>query len=65
MTNRLLVYTGTISYGLFLLYKIPFDAAQSFGLEHYAVLVLPLGLAAAYAMAATVLGICWKKPFLL
>ncbi len=64
MTNRLLVYTGTISYGLYLLHKIPFDAAQSFGLERYAVLVLPLGLAAAYAMAA----ISWnllKKPFLL
>ena len=30
LTNRFLVYTGTISYGLYLLHKIPFDLAKSF-----------------------------------
>ena len=51
LTNRFLVYTGTISYGLYLLHKIPFDMAHV-RLERYPALVLPILLAAAYAMAA-------------
>jgi peptidoglycan/LPS O-acetylase OafA/YrhL len=63
MTNRFLVYTGTISYGLYLLHKIPFDAAQALHLNPHGLLVLPIAIAAAYALAAlswTVL----EKPFL-
>ena len=30
LANRFLVYTGTIGYGLYLLHKLPFDAAKSF-----------------------------------
>jgi len=63
LTNRFLVYTGTISYGLYLLHKMPFDMARAFGLERYPALALPILLAAAYAMAA----LSWtllEKPFL-
>jgi peptidoglycan/LPS O-acetylase OafA/YrhL len=63
LTNRFLVYTGTISYGLYLLHKIPFDMAHAFRLERYPALALPILLAAAYAMAA----LSWtllEKPFL-
>jgi peptidoglycan/LPS O-acetylase OafA/YrhL len=52
LTNRWLVYTGTISYGLYLLHKIPFDMAQWFHLDRNPLLALPTGLAASYGMAA-------------
>ena len=63
LTNRFLTYTGTISYGLYLLHKIPFDMAHAFRLERYPVLSLPILLAAGYAMAA----LSWnllERPFL-
>jgi len=63
LTNRFIVYTGTISYGLYLLHKIPFDLAKAFHADRYPLLALPILLAACYAMAAlswTVL----EKPFL-
>ena len=63
LTNRFMVYTGTISYGLYLLHKIPFDMAHAFRLERYPFLVLPILVAAGYAMAA----LSWnllEKPFL-
>jgi peptidoglycan/LPS O-acetylase OafA/YrhL len=63
LRNWFLVYTGTISYGLYLLHKIPFDVAQSFHLERYPLLVLTISLASAFAMAA----LSWtllEKPFL-
>jgi len=63
LTNRFMVYTGTISYGLYLLHKIPFDMAHAFRLERYPFLALPLLLAAGYALAA----LSWnllEKPFL-
>lgn len=63
LTNRLLVYTGTISYGLYLLHKIPFDVAQTFHLDRYPALTLLFGLAAAYTMAT----LSWnflERPFL-
>jgi peptidoglycan/LPS O-acetylase OafA/YrhL len=63
LTNRFLIYTGTISYGLYLLHKIPFDMAQAFRLERYPALALPILLAAGYAMAA----LSWnllERPFL-
>ena len=56
MTNKAIVYTGTISYGLYLLHKIPFDVAQAFQLDGHPFLILPLGLVAAYAMAV----LSWK-----
>jgi len=52
MTNRALVYTGTISYGLYLLHKIPFDLVQAFQLDQSLFLVLPIGLVGSYALAA-------------
>jgi peptidoglycan/LPS O-acetylase OafA/YrhL len=63
MTNKAIVYTGTISYGLYLLHKIPFDLAQALQLDRYLFLVLPIGLVASYALAA----LSWKLlevPFL-
>ncbi len=49
--NRLLVYTGIISYGLYLLHKIPFDTAQSLHADRHPALALLGGLAGAYALA--------------
>jgi peptidoglycan/LPS O-acetylase OafA/YrhL len=63
LTNRFLVYTGTISYGLYLVHKIPFDAAQGFHLDRHSLLVLPIAILASYALAA----VSWnllEKPFL-
>jgi peptidoglycan/LPS O-acetylase OafA/YrhL len=63
LTNRFLVYTGTISYGLYLLHKIPFDLAKSFHMDRHPLLALPILLAACYGMAA----LSWnllEKPFL-
>jgi peptidoglycan/LPS O-acetylase OafA/YrhL len=52
LTNRFLVYTGTISYGIYLLQKIPMDAAKTFHLDQHQFLALPITTAATYAMAA-------------
>src|SRR5271165_922984 len=52
LTNRFLVYTGTISYGIYLLEKIPLDAAKTFHLDKHQFLALPITAAATYAMAA-------------
>jgi peptidoglycan/LPS O-acetylase OafA/YrhL len=63
LTNGWLVYTGTISYGLYLLHKIPFDMAQSFHWNSYPVPVLLASLAASYGVAF----LSWnllEKPFL-
>ena len=63
LTNRFVVYTGTISYGLYLLHKIPFDMAKTFHLDRHPLLAFPILLAACYAMAA----LSWnliEKPFL-
>jgi len=63
LTNRFIVYTGTISYGLYLLHKIPFDLAKAFHLDRHPLLAFPILLAACYAMAA----LSWnllEKPFL-
>lgn len=63
MTNRALVYTGTISFGIYLLQKIPLDAAKTFHLDKHGFLVLPMTTAATYAMAA----LSWnllEKPIL-
>jgi peptidoglycan/LPS O-acetylase OafA/YrhL len=63
MTNRFLVYTGTISYGLYLLHKIPFDIAKTLRLDAHPVVGLATLVAAGYAMAA----VSWnllEKPYL-
>jgi peptidoglycan/LPS O-acetylase OafA/YrhL len=63
MTNRFLVYTGTISYGLYLLHKIPFGIVQTLHLDRHPFLPLPIILVTSYAIAA----ISWnllEKPFL-
>jgi peptidoglycan/LPS O-acetylase OafA/YrhL len=63
MNNRFLIYTGTISYGLYLLHKIPSGMAETFHLERYPILPLPIILFASYAIAA----LSWnllERPFL-
>jgi peptidoglycan/LPS O-acetylase OafA/YrhL len=63
LTTRFLVYTGTISYGIYLLEKIPLDAVKAFHLDKHPLLALPLTAATTYAMAA----VSWnllEKPFL-
>jgi peptidoglycan/LPS O-acetylase OafA/YrhL len=62
-TNRFLVYTGTISYGLYLLHKIPIDALQMVWPDSHLILVLILGIGASYLLAA----LSWRlieRPFL-
>jgi peptidoglycan/LPS O-acetylase OafA/YrhL len=63
LTNRFLVYTGTISYGIYLLQKVPLDAAKTLHLDRHQFLALPITTAATYAIAA----LSWnylEKPFL-
>jgi peptidoglycan/LPS O-acetylase OafA/YrhL len=63
LTNRFLVYTGAISYGIYLLQKIPVDAAKSFHLDRHPLLELVITTAATYAIAT----LSWnllEKPFL-
>ena len=63
LTNRFLVYTGTISYGLYLLHKIPFDMAKTFHFDGHPLLILPIAIVASYALAT----LSWnllEKPFL-
>ncbi len=51
LTSRWLVYTGTISYGLYLLHRIPFDMAVAFRLDRYPMLALLMGMLASYILA--------------
>jgi len=63
LRNRFLVYTGTISYGLYLLHKIPFNIGQILHLDQYPALAVAVLLAACYAIAA----LSWnflERPFL-
>jgi peptidoglycan/LPS O-acetylase OafA/YrhL len=63
LTNRFLVYTGTVSYGLYLLHKIPFGVARTGHWDWDPLLSLAILLVACYAMAA----LSWnllEKPFL-
>jgi peptidoglycan/LPS O-acetylase OafA/YrhL len=52
LTSRFLVYTGTISYGIYLLEKIPLDFVKTFDLGKHAILAFPITAAATYAIAA-------------
>jgi peptidoglycan/LPS O-acetylase OafA/YrhL len=63
LTNRFLVYTGTISYGIYLLERIPLDVAKVLHLDKHPFLSLALTTGATYALAA----VSWKfleRPFL-
>jgi len=52
MTNRFLVYTGTISYGLYLLHKIPFGLVQTLRLDRNLYLPLPIIFVTSFGLAA-------------
>lgn len=63
MTNRVLTYTGTISYGLYLLHKIPLDVVKLTNRFQPALVALPFFFLASYALAI----LSWKlleQPFL-
>jgi len=52
LTIRFMVYTGTISYGIYLLEKIPLDAARTFHLDKHRFLVLSIMTVGTFALAA-------------
>jgi peptidoglycan/LPS O-acetylase OafA/YrhL len=63
LMNRFMVYTGTISYGLYLLHKFSFGMVQALRLDRYPFLVVPVILLTSYALAT----LSWhllEKPFL-
>jgi peptidoglycan/LPS O-acetylase OafA/YrhL len=64
MTNRFLIFTGTISYGLYLLHKLPFDTFKILSFyEAYPRLTFWVSLILSYALAFA----SWKlleQPFL-
>jgi len=63
MKNRFLVYTGSISYGLYLIHKIPFDMAQTFHMDRHPILTLPAVLVVSYAAAILSRNVL-ERPFL-
>ena len=63
MTNRFLIYTGTISYGLYLLHKIPFGMVQTLHLDRNPYLPFPIIFITSFALAALSWNIL-EKPFL-
>ncbi len=63
LTNRFLVYTGTISYGIYVLEKIPLDAAKTFHLDRHPFLAFPITTVATFAMAS-LSWILLEQPFL-
>ena len=63
LTNRFIVYTGTISYGLYLLHKLPFDFVKSFHIDWPPLLIAPILLAACFGVAALSWSVL-EKPFL-
>jgi peptidoglycan/LPS O-acetylase OafA/YrhL len=63
LTNRFLVYTGTISYGIYVLEKIPVDVVKILHVDKHPFLSLALTTGATYALAV----VSWsflEKPFL-
>jgi peptidoglycan/LPS O-acetylase OafA/YrhL len=65
LTNRFLAYTGTISYGIYLLAKIPLDVVKVSHLEKSnRFLTFSIAIAATYSMAI----LSWnllEKPFIM
>ena len=62
LSSRTLAFTGTISYGLYLLHKLPFDLIKGRTFEHPAI-VFAVMIAAAYLLAIA----SWylfERPFL-
>ena len=62
-TNRFLVYSGTISYGLYLLHKIPLDITMDTAVKQHPLVTISLTILASYLLAAA----SWtmlEKPFL-
>jgi peptidoglycan/LPS O-acetylase OafA/YrhL len=51
LANRFLIYSGVISYGIYLLEKIPIDAVKSFRMNGHPAIVLLLTAAATYLLA--------------
>jgi peptidoglycan/LPS O-acetylase OafA/YrhL len=51
LSNRFLIYSGVISYGIYLLEKIPIDAVKSLHLNGHPVIVLAVTGATTYLMA--------------
>jgi peptidoglycan/LPS O-acetylase OafA/YrhL len=51
LSNRFLVYSGMISYGIYLLEKIPVDAVKSLHWQPHPAAVLPVTMVATYALA--------------
>jgi peptidoglycan/LPS O-acetylase OafA/YrhL len=63
MTSRALIYTGTISYGLYLLHRLPLDAERSSRFAAHPGLTLLAGFAASFVLAT----LSWRlleTPFL-
>jgi peptidoglycan/LPS O-acetylase OafA/YrhL len=63
MTNRFLMFSGVISYGLYLLHKIPFGFVQTLHLDRHPLLPFPVILGTSYVLAA----LSWnllEKPLL-
>jgi len=63
LANRFLVYTGTISYGIYLLAKIPVDVVKVLRLDQYPLLAFTITVCGAYVLAI----ITWnflERPFL-
>jgi peptidoglycan/LPS O-acetylase OafA/YrhL len=61
--NRFLTYTGMISYGLYLLHKIPFDVAKVIHLDQHPLVTVSATGLSSYLLAA----LSWtllEKPFL-
>jgi peptidoglycan/LPS O-acetylase OafA/YrhL len=63
LRSRFLVYTGTISYGIYLLEKIPVDVIKAFRLERFPLLAFSMAVAITFAMSALSWSIL-EKPFL-
>ena len=63
LTNRVLVYTGTVSYGIYLTEKIPLDIAKILGLLKHPFLSMALTTCATCAIA-TFSWMFLERPFL-
>jgi len=63
LANRFLIYSGVISYGIYLLEKIPIDGMRSLHLDRHPAIVL-LGTAATTYLLATLSWNLLEKPVL-
>jgi len=52
LRNRFMIYTGTISYGLYLVHKLPFDFMKMIHFTRYPLLMAPVLFASCYGLAA-------------